>query len=73
MIISMEWIIIRAKQLTYLELVLISLLGYFFGKVTDALGETVTLYFVIIGVLLACKLFKSKSYIFLENKLIRTL
>ena len=73
MIISMEWIIIRAKQLTYLELVLISLLGYFFGKVTDARGETVTLYFVIIGVLLACKLFKSKSYIFLENKLIRTL
>lgn len=71
MIISAEWIIIRNKSLTYFELIIILFLGYFFGKITDARGETFILYFIAISACLIYKFPRLHFESFLENKFIK--
>ncbi len=73
MIISAEWIIIRNKSLTYFELIIILFLGYFFGKITDARGETFILYFIAIGACLIYKFPRLHFESFLENKFIKNI
>lgn len=55
MIIGIEWIIIRNKNITFWEIVIITLIGILIGHITDARGELVTLLIVCLGTLLINK------------------
>lgn len=66
MLIGIEYIIIRNKEISYFELAIISIIGFLVGKITDARGEIVTLFIVVIG-----SLFINKVKIVDINKLFK--
>lgn len=70
MLIEMEWMIIRNKNISYLELIFISIIGYYFGTITDARGEKFILLFVVVGVFLL-KLTNFQLHKVLKNKFIK--
>lgn len=72
MLISIEWIIIRGKHISYIEIVIIILIGNYFGNITDARGEKLTLFFICFGIFWV-KLCESKLSEFFEQKGIKTL
>lgn len=71
MLIAMEWILIRKEKLTFIELLLILIIGIKIGSITDARGEELALIICSIGVAFIIKLKDKGNLNPFRNKIIK--
>lgn len=70
LIIAIEWLLIRKEKITWLEVIIILVIGSFINKFADSRGETIALFIACIGGLLLSKFIKIQDFC-LNNKIVK--